>query len=78
MTLSCPLHLTIPTPWGLVRFTMPFIVRPRGGDVGIIGQKTFRKKRGIDVINHLKASVLKAHRREDLSLIHISEPTRPY
>ena len=23
---SCPLHLTIKTPWGPVRLTMPFIV----------------------------------------------------
>ena len=26
---SCPLQLTIETPWGPVRFTMPFIVFPR-------------------------------------------------
>ena len=25
---SCPLHLTIETPWGPVRFTMSFIVLP--------------------------------------------------
>ena len=29
-TQSCPLHLTIETPWGSVRFTMPFIVLPGG------------------------------------------------
>ena len=62
---SCPLHLTIETPWGLVRFTMPFIVLPGGGDVVIIGQKTLREKLGIDVMTQFKASVLKAHRRED-------------
>ena len=31
----------------------------------IIGQKTFREKLGIDVMAQLKASVLKAHGRED-------------
>ena len=62
MTQSCPLHLTIETPWRRVRFTMPFIVLPGGGDVDIIGQKNFRKKLGIA---QLKASVLKAHGRED-------------
>ena len=40
VTQSCPLHLTIETPWGSARFTMPSIVLPRGGDVVIIGQKT--------------------------------------
>ena len=42
VTQSCPLHLTVGTPWGPVRFTMPFIVLPGGGDVVIIGQKTLR------------------------------------
>ena len=65
VTQSCPLHLTIETPWGPVRFTMPFIVLPGGGDVVIIGQKTLREKLGIDVIAQLKASVLKAHGHED-------------
>ena len=65
MTQSCPLHLTIETPRGPVRFTMPFIVLPGGGDVVIIGQKTLREKFGIDVMAQLKASVLKAHGRED-------------
>ena len=65
VTQSCPLYLTIETPWGPVRFTMPFIVLPGGGDVVIFGQKTLREKRGIDVMAQLKASVLK------LSLIHI-------
>ena len=36
VTQSSPLHLTIETPWGPVRFTMPFIVLPGGGDVVII------------------------------------------
>ena len=44
---------------------MPFIVLPGGGDVFIIGQKTLREKLGIDVMAQLKASVLKAHGRED-------------
>ena len=44
---------------------MPFIVLPWGGDVVIIDQKTLREKLGIDVITQLKASVLKAHGRED-------------
>ena len=64
-TQSYPLHLTIDTPWGPVRFTMPFIVLPGGGDVVIIGQKTLRKKLAIDVKAQLKASVLKAQRRQD-------------
>ena len=59
-TQSCPLHLTIETPWGPVRFTVPFIVLPGGGDVVIIGQKTLREKFGVDVMAQLKTSVLKA------------------
>ena len=59
-TQSCPLHLTIDTPWGPVPFTMPFIVLPGRGDVVIIGQKTLREKLGIDVMAQLKTSVLKA------------------
>ena len=64
-TQSCPLHLTIETLWGPVRFTMPFIVLPGEGDVVIIGQKTLREKLGIDVMAQLKASVLKAHGCQD-------------
>ena len=59
-TQSCPLHLTIDTPWGPVRFTMSFIVLPGRGDVVIIGQKTRTEILGIDVMAQLKASVLKA------------------
>ena len=62
---SCPLHLTIETTWGPVLFTMQFIVLPGVGDVVIIWQKTLRRKLGIDVITQLKASVRKAHERED-------------
>ena len=65
MRQSCPLQLTIETPWGPVRFTMPSTVVPGGGDVVIVGQKTFREKLGIDVMAQLTASVLKAHGRED-------------
>ena len=65
VTQSCPLHLTIESPWRPVRFTMPLIVLPEGGDVVIIGQKTLREKLGIDVLAQLKVSVLKAHGRED-------------
>ena len=62
---SCPLHLTIETPWGSVRFTMPLIVLPGGGDVVIVGQKTLREKLGTDVMAQPKASVLKAHGCQD-------------
>ena len=55
----------IETPWGLARFTMPFIVLPGRGDVVIIGQKTLREKLDIDVMAQLKAPVLKAQRRQD-------------
>ena len=65
VTQSCPLHLTIETPWGPVRFTMPFIVLPGGGDAVIIWQRTLRETLRIDVMAQLKASVLKAHGRED-------------
>ena len=80
MTQLCPLHLTIETQWGPVRLTMPFIVLPGGGDVVIVGQKTFREKRGIDVMTQLKKSVLKAHGREDglkwrLQLLLWTSPT---
>ena len=63
-TQSRPLHLTIETPWRPVRFPMPFIVLPGGGDVVIIGQKTLREKLGIDIVAQLKASVLKAQGRQ--------------
>ena len=49
VTQSCPLHLTIKTPWGPVRFTMAFIVLLGGADVVIIGQTTLREKLRIDV-----------------------------
>ena len=62
---SCPLHLTIDTPRGTVRFTTPFIVLPGEGDVVIIGQKTLREKIGIDVMAQLKTFVLKAQWRQD-------------
>ena len=65
VTQSCPLHLMIGTPWGPVRFTMPFIVLRGGGDVVFIGEKILGEKLGIDVMAQLKASVLKAHGRED-------------
>ena len=65
VTQSCPLQLTIEPPCRPVRFLMPFIVFPRGGDVVIILQKILRDKLGIDVMAQLKASVLKAHGRED-------------
>ena len=64
-TQSFQLVLTIETPWGSVRFTMPFIVLPGRSDVVIIGQKTLREKLGIDVMTQLKASVLKAHGCQD-------------
>ena len=64
-TQSCPLHLTIETPWGPVRFTMLFIVLPGRGGVVIIGQKMLRQKLGIGVMAQLKASVLKAHGCQD-------------
>ena len=64
-TQSCPLHLTIETPWGPVRFTMPFMVLPGGGDLVIIGQKTLKERLGIDVMAQLKASALKAHGCQD-------------
>ena len=64
-TQSCPLHSTIETPWGPVRFIMQFVVLPGGGDVVTIGQRTLREKLGIDVMAQLKASVLKAHGRQD-------------
>ena len=43
---SCPLLGTIKIMSGQVLFTMPFIVLPGGGDVGIIGQKTLRENLG--------------------------------
>ena len=65
VTQSCPLHVTIETPWVPIRFTMPFIVLRGGSDVVMIGQNTLREKLGIDVMAQLKASVLKPHGRED-------------
>ena len=69
MTQSSPLHLTIETPLGPVRVTMPFIVLPGGGDVVVNGQKSLREKLEVEVMAQLKASlmasVLKAHEREN-------------
>ena len=65
VTQSCPLHVTIETPWRRVRLVMPFIVLAGGDDVDIVGQKTLKEKLGIDVMAQLKASMLKAHGRED-------------
>ena len=78
-TQSCLLHLTIETPWGPVRFTMPFIVLPGGGDVVIIGQKTPGEKLDIDFMDQLKASVLKAQGRQsgarmELTARSVGEP----
>ena len=64
-TQSSPLDLTIETPLGPVRMTMPYIVLPGGGDVVIIRQKALREKRGIDIMAQLKAPVLKTHGRQD-------------
>ena len=58
VTQSCLLHLTIETPWGPIRFTLPCIVLPGGGVLVIIGQKALREKLGNDVLAQLKASVL--------------------
>ena len=74
-TQSCLHHVTIETPWGPVRFTMPFIVLPVGGDVVIIGQKTLREKLGIDVMAPLKASALKAQGRQDRAGMEFTAPS---
>ena len=63
-TQLCPPHLPIETPWGPVRFTMPFVVFPGGGDGVIIGQRTLREKLGIDVMAKLMVSVLKTQGRQ--------------
>ena len=78
-TQSCLLHLTMKTPRGLVRFTMPFIVLPGEGDVVIIGQKTLRTKLDINVMAQPKASVLKAQERQhaagmELTARSVGEP----
>ena len=57
---SCPLYLTIETPWGALRLTLPFAVLPGRDDVAIIRRETLREKMGIDVVWQLKASVLKS------------------
>ena len=72
MTQSCPLHLTIETPWGPIRFTMLFIVLPGGGDVVIIGQKTLREELRIDIMAQLRASMLKVHGLEDGLVMEIT------
>ena len=64
-TQSCLLHITHETPWAPVRFTMPFIILPGGGERVIIGQETLREKLGVDVLAQLKAFVLKAQGRQD-------------
>ena len=62
---SCPLHVTMGTPWGRIRITMPFLVLPDSGDVVIIEKETLGEKLSVDVMAQLKASVLKALRRQD-------------
>lgn len=39
-TLWCPFHLRIGTPWGAVRFTLPFIVLPEEMMLWILGRKS--------------------------------------
>ena len=78
-THSCPLYLTIDTPWGPARFTMPFIVLPEVGVVVITGQKTMREELDIDVMAQLKASVLYAQARQagaglELTARSVGEP----
>ena len=46
VTQSCPLHLTIETPWGPVRLTMPFIVLHGAGDVVTTGQRLRDRRHG--------------------------------
>ena len=72
-TQSCPPHVTIETPWGPVRFTMPFIVLPGGGDVVVIGQKKPKEKLSVDVMAQLKVSVLKAHGRQDVAGMELTD-----
>ena len=50
---------------GPVRFTLTIVVLPGEDDVVIIAQNTLREKLGIDVPAQLKASVLKAQRRQE-------------
>ena len=62
-TQSCPLHLTIDTQRGPVRFTMPFIVSLGRGRCGYHRAEDAERELGIDVMAQLKASVLKAQWR---------------
>ena len=60
------------TPWGPVRFTMPFVVLPGGGNAIIVGQNTSRNVVGISVMGLLKASVLNAYGRQDGSRVELT------
>ena len=64
-TQSCPIHSTIETPWGPVRFITPFIVLHGGGNTVIIEKKTLKIKLRIDVMAQLEASVLKVYAFQD-------------
>ena len=63
-THSCPLHSTIETPWGQVRFTMRYHA-PWGGRCGYHRTEDAERELGIDVMAQHKVSVLKAQGRQD-------------
>ena len=55
---TIPLLLTLLTPWGNVRFQLPFVVLPGDGDVLVLGQVTLREVLCVDVMADLKRTVM--------------------
>lgn len=62
----------IGTPWGPVRFTIPFSVLPGGGEVVVIGQKAPKEELVIDVTTQLKALVLNACGHQDGAAVKLT------
>ena len=55
---TTPLLLTLATPWGSVRFQLPFVVLPGLGDLLIVGQVTLQEILKVDVMGMLRQTVL--------------------
>ena len=55
---AIPLFLTLMTPWGNVRFQLPFVVLPGDGDVLVLGQVMLREVLCVDVMADLKRTVM--------------------
>ena len=56
---TVPLFLTLMTPWGRVRFQLPFIILPGPGDLIVVGRVTLQEVLCVDVVESLERAVLR-------------------